>query len=128
MAKGKDNKFKKKSKPQKYYAIKEGKNGIKNKIVRTWAECQKIVLGYPSVYKSFVTKEEALKYLDTVEVEKVKEQMTKGMEAKKKIKATTKAIHMRLDKKLVEDFEAKCERLELTPERAIKGMIEEWLL
>ena len=122
-----DKKKKKKAKPKKYYAIKEGKNGVKNKIVRTWAECQKIVLGYPSVYKSFLTEEEALKYLDTVEVKKVQEQMKKGIEAKKQIKATTKALHMRLDKELMESFEAKCKQLELTPEQAIKGMIEEWI-
>ena len=43
-----------KKKKQKYYAIKEGK-GVKNKIVRTWSECKELVLGYPSIYKSFYT-------------------------------------------------------------------------
>ena len=46
-----------KKKKQKYYAIKEGK-GVKNKIVRTWTECKKLVLGYPSIYKSFYTEED----------------------------------------------------------------------
>ena len=44
-------------KKQKYYAIKEGK-GVKNKIVRTWTECKELVLGYPSIYKSFYTEED----------------------------------------------------------------------
>ena len=39
------------------YAIKEGK-GVKNKIVRTWSECKELVLGYPSIYKSFYTEED----------------------------------------------------------------------
>ena len=46
-----------KNKKQKYYAIKEGK-GVKNKIVRTWSECKELVLGYPSIYKSFYTEED----------------------------------------------------------------------
>ena len=46
-----------KKKKQKYYAIKEGK-GVKNKIVRTWTECKELVLGYPSIYKSFYTEED----------------------------------------------------------------------
>ena len=54
-----------KKKKQKYYAIKEGK-GVKNKIVRTWTECKELVLGYPSIYKSFSTEEEARKYLNGI--------------------------------------------------------------
>lgn len=116
-----------KQKKQKYYAIKEGK-GVKDKIVRSWDECEKMVKGYPAVYKSFLTEEEALKYLSTVNPEKVKEQAKKGMEAKKHQKATTRALNIRLDKKLVEDFEAKCEGMGLSKEVVLKGMIEEWLL
>lgn len=48
---------------QKYYAIKEG-NGVKDKIVRTRDECEKFVKSYPSVYKSFLTEDKALKYLN----------------------------------------------------------------
>ena len=51
-----------KKKKQKYYAIKEGK-GVKNKIVRTWSECKELLLGYPSIYKTFYTEEEAIKFL-----------------------------------------------------------------
>lgn len=116
-----------KQKKQKYYAIKEGK-GVKDKIVRSWDECEKLVKGYPAVYKSFLTKEEALKYLGSVHPEKVKEQAKKGMEAKKLQKANTRALNVRLDKKLIEDFEAKCEEIRLSKEVVLKGMIEEWLL
>ena len=56
-----------KKKKQKYYAIKEGK-GVKNKIVRTWSECKELVLGYPSIYKSFSTEEEARKMLENGEI------------------------------------------------------------
>ena len=27
-------------------------------IVRTWSECKELVLGYPSIYKSFYTEED----------------------------------------------------------------------
>jgi len=112
---------------QKYYAIKEGK-GVKDKIVNTWTECQKLVLGYPSVYKSFKTKYEAMEYLGTVNVAKVKEQTKKGMEFTKKQKITTKVLSVRLDRELIEDFDKKCEEIGLTKEIILKGMLEEWLL
>ncbi|CUU51197.1 RNase H1/viroplasmin domain-containing protein [Clostridium beijerinckii] len=106
----------------KYYAIKEGK-GVKDKIVNSWTECQKLVLGYPAVYKSFRTKDEAMEYLGTVNVIKVKEQSIKGMESKKKLKATTKVLTVRLDKDLLERFDSKCENIGLTKEIILKGMI-----
>lgn len=112
---------------KKYYAIKEGK-GVKDKTVNTWAECQKLVLGYPAVYKSLKTKDEAMEYLGNVNVEKIKKQAEKGMEFKKKQKATTKVLSARLEKELVEDFEKKCEEMGLTKEIILKGMLEEWLL
>ena len=39
---------------QKYYAIKLGK-GVRDKIVTSWSECEALVKGYKSVYKSFKT-------------------------------------------------------------------------
>lgn len=110
----------------KYYAIKEGK-GIKNKIVRTWEECSKLVLGYNSVYKSFKTEEDALKYLNSVDVKKVKEQTKKGMEHKKKIKETTRLIQARIPKELYNNFIDKCVRMDMDKDIIIKKMIEEWL-
>ncbi|WP_425306079.1 viroplasmin family protein [Clostridium neonatale] len=47
----------------KYYAIKKG-NGVTNKIVETWEECKVLVLGYPAIYKSFKTKDEAMNIWD----------------------------------------------------------------
>lgn len=116
-----------KPKLKKYYAIKEGK-GIKDKIVRSWAECEKLVKGYPAVYKSFKTEEEALKYLGTVNAEKVKEQTKKGIEIRKKQKATTRILSVRLNKDLVIDFEEKCKEMNIPKEIILKGMLEEWLL
>lgn len=112
---------------KKYYAIKEGK-GVKDKIVNTWTECKELVLGYPAVYKSFKTKDEAMEYLGNVDVKKVKKQTEKGMEFRKKQKATTKLLSARLEKELVEDFENKCEQMGMTKEMILKGMLEEWLL
>ena len=114
-------------KTPKYYAIKEGK-GVKDIIVRSWAECEKLVKGYPSVYKSFKTEEEALEYLNTVNTELVKEQAKKGMEATKKKRATTRVLSVRLDKDLVIKFEEKCQAMNMTKELVLKGMLEEWLI
>lgn len=72
---------------KKYYAIKEDK-GVKNKIIENWTECKELVQGYPSVYKSFSTKEEAENFLQTVNVKKAKQQVKNGIEynkARKKV-------------------------------------------
>ena len=53
-----------------YYAIKIG-NGVKDKIVPTWEECKKYVIGYPSVYKGFKDKKEAEKYLKNLTSEQI---------------------------------------------------------
>ncbi len=48
---------------KKYYAIAKGKSGIP-KIVETWSECQKEVIGCKGAkYKSFASKEEAEKFI-----------------------------------------------------------------
>lgn len=48
---------------KKYYAIAKGKSGIP-KIVETWPECQKEVIGCKGVkYKSFTSKDEAEKFI-----------------------------------------------------------------
>ena len=61
---------------KKYYAIAKGKSGIP-KIVETWTECQKEVIGCKGAkYKSFASKEEAEKFISIHEnggsVEEVK--------------------------------------------------------
>lgn len=70
-------------KPKKYYAIKVG-NGVTDKIVRSWEDCKKYVYGYDAVYKSFTSEEEALFYLKTVNVKRVKEQKAYNLEHNKK--------------------------------------------
>ncbi|EJT5933075.1 ribonuclease H1 domain-containing protein [Clostridium perfringens] len=48
---------------KKYYAIAKGKSGIP-KIVETWPECQKEVIGCKGAnYKSFTSKDEAEKFI-----------------------------------------------------------------
>ena len=111
------------AKKKKYYAIKIGK-GVNDKITTSWAQCKELVIGYPSVYKSFLTEEEAKEYLDTVDVKKVKEKTKKAME----YRSNTKVLKVRLEKELVKDFEKKCEDMRLTQEQILKGLLEEWLL
>ena len=118
----------KKSKSKvKYYAIKEGK-GVKDKIVMSWEECSKLVLGYNAVYKSFNTLEEANRYFNNVDVEKVKEQTKIGMQKKKERRSTTKAISTRINNDLYEKFYLKCEEFEMTKDEVIKMLIEEWVI
>ena len=118
----------KKSKSKvKYYAIKEGKE-VKDKIVTSWEECSKLVLGYNAVYKSFSTLEEANRYLNIVDVEKVKEQTKIGMQKKKERRATTKAVSTRIDNDLYEKFYLKCEEFEMKKDEVIKMLIEEWVI
>ena len=47
-----------KRKVKKWYAIKDGK-GVQNKVLASWTECEKLVKGYPAIYKSFKSEEEA---------------------------------------------------------------------
>ena len=118
----------KKSKSKvKYYAIKEG-IGVKDKIVMSWNECSKLVLGYNAVYKSFSTLEEANRYLNIVDVDKVKEQTKIGIQKKKERRATTKAVSTRIENELYEKFNMKCEEFEMTKGEVIKMLIEEWVI
>jgi len=123
---GKNNK-KKKSKPKKFYAIKEG-IGVKDIIVRSWDECSKLVLGYNAVYKSFLTEDEAKKYLEIVDVDTVKKQTIKGMESKKIRKETTRTLSIRLPKEVYKDFIDKCNNINIDKDKAVKMLIEEWIL
>lgn len=76
----------KKSKKKKWYAVKIGNNNIQDMIYETWEECRKATEGYNSVFKSFATKEDAEKYLETVDVEKVLEQKAYVFKMKNKNK------------------------------------------
>lgn len=114
---------------KKYYAIKEGK-GVRDKIVTTWEECSKLVLGYKAIYKSFVSREEAESYLkgiDDTKIEKMKEQVVMGMEYKKKLKATTRMVQSRIPKELYVAFVDKCNKMKMEKDKAIMEMIREWV-
>jgi len=117
---------KKKKIVKKYYAIKEG-IGTKDKIVGTWEICSKLVLGYNSVYKSFLTMKEAEEYLNNIDVEKIKEQTSYGIEKQKKIKLTTKLIQARIPKELCAKFEKKCNEYEWEVDKVLISLIEEWV-
>ena len=117
---------------QKYYAIKEGK-GVKNKIVRTWSECKELVLGYPSIYKSFKTEEEALEYLKAIkDTDKKLEENNKAMEYNKAKKKGTVSVAnffkcVRIDKTIAEEFESKCNDLNISKEKILNELIKEWV-
>lgn len=120
------------AKQQKYYAIKEGKD-VKNKIVRTWSECEALVKCYPSVYKSFKTEDEALEYLGTIkDVKKKLEENNKAKEYNKAKKRGTVSIAnllkgVRIDKEVAEEFEDKCNDLNISKEKIVNELIKEWV-
>ena len=114
------------SKKAKFYAIKEGK-GVSNLIVNTWSECESLVKGYNSVYKSFRTKEEAENYLGSVKVEEVKEKAIIGMEVRKSKKKKGQAIVIRLPKEVYESLENKCSMMDTEKEKVIESLVMEWL-
>ena len=120
------------AKQQKYYAIKVGK-GVKDKIVTSWSECKELVLGYPSVYKSFKTEEEALEYLKAIkDVDKKLEENNKAKEYNKAKKRGTVSIAnvfkgVRIDKEVAEEFEAKCKDLNISKEKIVNELIKEWV-
>lgn len=120
------------AKQQKYYAIKVGK-GVKDKIVTSWSECEALVKGYPSVYKSFKTEEEALEYLGTIkDIKKKLEENNKAMEHNKAKKKSTVSVAnllkgARIDKEVAEEFEVKCNDLNISKEKILNELIKEWV-
>ena len=120
----------KKSKSKvKYYAIKEGK-GVKDKIVMSWNECKEIVLGYPSIYKSFNTEEEAIKYLNGIkdkDVPIIKEKVKANIKAKKERKATTRAISFRVPNDIYNEFINKVKETGMDKDKILLEMIKEWI-
>ena len=114
---------------KKYYAIKDGK-GVKNKIVYTWEECKELVHGYPSIYKSFRTEEEAHNYLGLikeVDIPKIKNSIKKSIEVSKKKKSTTKAISFRVPNEVYDSFIEKVEANGISMEKILTEMIKEWI-
>lgn len=120
------------AKQQKYYAIKVGK-GVKDKIVTSWSECEALVKGYPAIYKSFKSEDEALEYLGAIkDVKKKLEENNKAMEHNKaKKKSTVSVAHLlkgvRIDKEVAEEFESKCNDLNISKEKILNELIKEWV-
>ena len=118
-----------KKKKQKYYAIKEGK-GVKNKIVRTWSECKELVLGYPSIYKSFYTEEEAIKFLGGIndkDIPAIKEKIKVNIQSSKKRRSSTKAINFRVPNEVYNEFIKKVDEAGLDRDKILLEMIKEWI-
>ncbi len=111
-----------KKKAKKWYAIKNGK-GVQNKILTSWTECEKLVKGYPAIYKSFKSEEEAKQYLFDIkdsDIPEVRNFYKKGREYKEKRKATTRPLNgVRIPKELFEILEQKAERDNVNIEKLV---------
>lgn len=110
---------------QKYYAVKVGKN-VENEIFTSWTVCKEVVLGFPSVYKSFPTMEEAEQYLESKSnIEKLQKQVVYGIEANRKAKENTSTLNLRIDKEVYKSFHAKCKEMDIEPRKAIENLFKE---
>ena len=111
-----------KVKVPKWYAIKDGKN-VKNIIVTSWDECKVLVLGRNSIYKSFLSEEEAKRYLNKIDdrdVQRIKDRTAKMIVKSKERKSTTKPLNgLRIPSELYEIIEAKAERNNVDIEKLI---------
>ena len=118
--------LKEKSKKEKWYAVKIGKNNIQDMIYKTWEECKEATDGYDSVFKSFDTKEDAEKYLDTVDVEKVLKQKAYAIERKNKEKLS-KDINIKLNQDIYQELLKKSQESKVDIENLIKIAISEYI-
>lgn len=154
----------KKVKPKKYYAIKVGK-GVENLIVESWSECSKLVLGYNSTYKSFLTREEAELFLKNVRsrnekyepnlqlkisdsigkieesivenknnyslsdtsMEKLRLSKEKEFEINRFNKSKIRHLDVKIPRETYEEFKIKCESMDMSMNKVIKVMIDEWI-
>lgn len=120
---------------KRFYAIKKGKGNIRNRIVETWSECSDLVLGYPSEYKGFATREEAEVYLG-IKVKEVsfdetsKRSRTKNMRIKrrKSRNKNTTILDVEICKELYNEFYDRCSSLDIAENDIIVSLIKEWLL
>lgn len=108
-----------KKKRNKFYAIKVGKD-VENIIVKSWAECSKLVLGFNSTYKSFYTEEEAKAYLS-----KDIEEINKTINIRNK--KGEEFVGFSLKRETFRRFEAKCREYGMHREKVLKLLVEEWI-
>lgn len=119
-----------------FYAIKKGKNNVKNKIVSTWEECQKLVSGVPSAkYKGFKELEEAEIYLGLRKKEPTDDEIilmpkvdNDKIQKRKSKKRNSEILEVEIPKDLYNIFSNKCNKLGCSENDIIKDMIKEWLL
>lgn len=116
----------KKAQKEKWYAVKIGNNNIQDMIYKTWEECKKATEGYNSVFKSFETKEDAEKYLETVDIEKVLERKAYVLEMKNKDKLS-KNINIKLSDEMYQDLLKKSKESKIDIENLIKFAISKYI-
>lgn len=119
------------TKKKKYYAIKEGRKS--NLIVDTWKECEELTKGYASKFKSFITKEDAEKYLQGKTIKSTENQIVLSKEdtIKQKIifkpKKGNKQVSATLNNETYTKFINKCKKFEIEEDKIIINLIKEWI-
>jgi viroplasmin and RNaseH domain-containing protein len=122
----------------KFYAIKKG-NGVENKIVLSWEECKSLVDGYPSIFKSFKSEDDALKYLG-IEKSKSKKKPNKKNKSKANTNFESGIINLQVQNKshknknfkvqisdeLYNDFISKCMEKHLSKDMILAFIINQW--
>ena len=115
-----------KNKKAKFYAVKEGFKC--NVIVMSWAECQKLTDHYPNArYHSFYTQAEAEDYLSGKQVPQKEVAQAVPKTARRVKKKGFRLEVLLSDPKIYEDMKKECERLDLSVDKAIEGLISEWI-
>ena len=103
---------------------------VKNKIVRTWSECKELLLGYPSIYKTFYTEEEAIKFLGGIndkDIPAIKEKIKVNIQSSKRRRSSTKAINFRVPNEVYNEFIKKVDETGLDRDKILLEMIKEWI-
>lgn len=120
------NLVKKAVKQKKYYAVKVGRTN--NVIVGTWDKCKELVDHFPrAVYKSFLTKAEAEKYLNSdVKVYRQKKDIGKNPSSDNKTTKKVNVIKVTLKSELYIKFNKLCDTYQVSVDKQIERLIKEW--
>lgn len=88
------------------------------------------ILGYPSIYKSFSTEEEARKYLNGIkdkDIPVIQDKVKINIQSSKKRRSSTKAISFRVPNEIYNEFIKKVDETGLDKDKILLEMIKEWI-
>lgn len=113
---------------KKFYAI-HLINEKEDIVVKTWAECQKIIKGHNNMFKGFITEQEAREWLKgiTEEQEKKHDEIVAYQKEMKRIKKSQKEYRFLLDEKTSQLFQEKLKRMHHKADEVIKDFIKEYI-